>query len=185
MLTSGVLIVIGFLMIGLGEEWAEHAEIHAFDTVWEFGRWPLAAAVLTVAFALIFKLSPRRRQPSLSWLAFGALFGVVAAILVSLLLHLYLRASSGFGDTYGPLAGFIGVLLWAYLCCIALFLGLAFAAQLEAFRAGNGTPRSATKVIQSDPVSDPTELGSDALGAPEPEMAVPTDREPAGVGSNG
>ncbi len=43
MLTSGLLIVLGFLIIGLGEEWADHADVHAFDTVWEIGRWPLAA----------------------------------------------------------------------------------------------------------------------------------------------
>jgi YihY family inner membrane protein len=185
MLTSGVLIVMGFLIIGLGQQWATHAEFHAFDTAWEIGRWPVAAIVLTVGFALIFKLSPRRRQPSLSWLAFGGLFGVLGAIVVSLLLHLYLRASSGFGETYGPLAGFIGVLLWAYLCCVALFLGLAFAAQLEAVRAGEGTPRSATKVIQSDPRSDPTTLGTDALGDPEPAFEGNVDREPAVVGAPG
>ena len=47
------------------------------------------------------------------------------------------------------------MLLWAYLSCIAMFYGLAFAAQLEAFRAGVGEPRSALKVLASDPAVGP------------------------------
>jgi uncharacterized BrkB/YihY/UPF0761 family membrane protein len=38
------------------------------------------------------------------------------------------------GQTYGPLLGIIGLLLWAYLTSIAIYLGLAFAAQLESLR---------------------------------------------------
>ena len=51
------------------------------------------------------------------------------------------RATESFGATYGPLAGTIGILLWTFLTSIALFLGLAFAAQLEAVRAGVERPR--------------------------------------------
>ena len=45
-------------------------------------------------------------------------------------------ATDNFGATYGSLAGTIAVLLWMLLTSLALFLGLAFAAQLEAVRAG-------------------------------------------------
>ena len=45
-------------------------------------------------------------------------------------------ATDNFGATYGPLAGTIAVLLWMLLTSLALLLGLAFAAQLEAVRAG-------------------------------------------------
>ena len=41
---------------------------------------------------------------------------------------------------YGPIAGTIGVLLWTFLSSVALFPGLAFAAQLEAVRAGAPEP---------------------------------------------
>jgi uncharacterized BrkB/YihY/UPF0761 family membrane protein len=55
------------------------------------------------------------------------------------LLALYMSASRGFG-TYGPLAGMIGMLIWAFSSSVAVFLGLAFAAQLEAVRAGSPQP---------------------------------------------
>ena len=58
------------------------------------------------------------------------------------LLALYINATDSFGATYGPLAGTIGVLLWSFLTSIALFLGLALAAQLEAVRAGAPGPRA-------------------------------------------
>jgi uncharacterized BrkB/YihY/UPF0761 family membrane protein len=59
------------------------------------------------------------------------------------LLSLYLTASRSFGQTYGPLAGLIGILLWAFLTSLAVLLGLAFAAQLEAVRAGVPNPQTA------------------------------------------
>jgi uncharacterized BrkB/YihY/UPF0761 family membrane protein len=52
------------------------------------------------------------------------------------LLALYVEESGAFGAVYGPLTAFIALLLWANLTAVALFLGIAFAAQLEAARAG-------------------------------------------------
>ena len=52
------------------------------------------------------------------------------------LLALYVAKSSSFGQVYGPLTGVIALLVWANLTAAALFLGVAFAAQLEAVRAG-------------------------------------------------
>jgi uncharacterized BrkB/YihY/UPF0761 family membrane protein len=57
-------------------------------------------------------------------------------------LKLYIEATDNFGATYGPIAGTIGVLLWAFAAAVALFLGLSFAAQLEAVRAGVPEPRT-------------------------------------------
>ena len=60
-------------------------------------------------------------------------------------LALYMDATDSFGATYGPIAGTIGV-LWTFCTSIALFLGLAFAAQLEAVRAGvPGAARGAAR----------------------------------------
>ncbi len=166
MLTSGILAVLGFATLSLGEKWATGWKAFSLDDIWVFARWPISLGLMTLAVALIFRVSPRRRQPSVAWLAVGAGISVGGIFAVSLGLHAYLEASEGFGDTYGPLAGFMGVLLWAYLSCIVMFYGLAFAAQLEAFRAGAAEPRSALKVRTSDPVSDPTDLHD----APQDEM---------------
>ncbi|HEX2128977.1 MAG TPA: YihY/virulence factor BrkB family protein [Solirubrobacterales bacterium] len=112
----------------------------SLDTAWEVGRWPLGALLIATAVTLIFKVSPRRHQPSLSWLALGAGLAVALWIAFTGLLATYLSVSKDFGETYGPLAGLIGLLLWTLLTALALFGGLAVAAQLEAVRAGVKEP---------------------------------------------
>jgi YihY family inner membrane protein len=113
----------------------------AFDAIWRIARWPLGLAFAVTSVALLFEYSPRRRQPEASWLAFGAAVSAVLWLAFMGVLAVYMDATDSFGATYGPIAGTIGVLLWTFLTSVALFLGLAFAAQLEAVRAGVPEPR--------------------------------------------
>jgi YihY family inner membrane protein len=163
MFSAGTLAVLYFLVVGLGGAWIGDVGDSPWATAWWIGRWPIGLGLLTGAVALVFKLSPRRRQPPLSWLAFGALIAVVGSLLVTLMLTLYLTASEGFGDTYGALAGFMGVLLWSYGSSIALFYGLACAAQLEAFRAGVAWPRDEAKVDETEPDAVVVPYGTAAM----------------------
>jgi YihY family inner membrane protein len=161
MFSAGTLLVLYLLLIGLGSEWVGDDSI--WGTVWMIVRWPLGIAMLTGAVAIVFKVSPRRRQPDMAWLAVGGLIAVVGCVLVSVLLTVYLTASKGFGEAYGPLAGFIGVLLWAYGTSIAVYFGLAFAAQLEAVRAGLPAPRDEEKIRESEPDAVPIPYGTAAM----------------------
>jgi uncharacterized BrkB/YihY/UPF0761 family membrane protein len=70
----------------------------------------------------------------------GAGLATVLWWLISLLLAAFVTQSSDFGATYGPLTGVMALLLWANLTGIALFLGIAFTAQLEARRASGSEP---------------------------------------------
>ena len=107
-----------------------------FDAVWDLLRWPLGVLLAVIMLALLFHVVPRRRQPEPTWLMVGS--GVTAVLWLTFtgVLAFFLDQSKQFGATYGPLAGMIGVLLWAFLSSLAILLGLAFAAQLEAVRAG-------------------------------------------------
>ncbi|GAA4967679.1 hypothetical protein GCM10023238_39440 [Streptomyces heliomycini] len=97
---------------------------------------PVGLALAWVASAVIFRWSPRRTQPGYTWLAFGSAVHLLLWVAATWLLALYVEGSGAFGTLYGPLTAFIALLLWAYLTAVALFLGIAFAAQLEAARAG-------------------------------------------------
>ncbi len=140
--TAGTLTVLAFVVlvggdairrsVGWGGELAD---------VWAVARWPLGVALVIAAVALLFEASPRRHQPEPSWLAFGSGLAAVLWLAFTALLAVYLSASGGFGATYGPIAGTIGLLLWTFLSALALLLGLAVAAQLEAVRAGAPGPR--------------------------------------------
>ena len=141
-LTAGLLALLSGILLMGGAAIRDAVDWSGtLDAVWRVARWPLGLAFAITSVSLLFEYSPRRRQPEASWLAFGA--GVAAALwLVFMgLLAVYIEATETFGATYGPIAGTIGVLLWTFLTSIALFFGLAFAAQLEAVRAGIAAPR--------------------------------------------
>jgi uncharacterized BrkB/YihY/UPF0761 family membrane protein len=90
----------------------------------------------------------------LSWLLFGAAVATVLWWLASLLLAGYIRVSGAFDATYGPLTAIMALLLWANLTGIAFFIGLAFAAQLEAQRVGVTRPAVRDRWEPSTPDTD-------------------------------
>lgn len=158
-ITVGLLILLAFVMFiagsaiedaGAATGWSDTAV-----TIWEIARWPVVLVFVLAGFALLFKMAPRRRQPSMSWLSSGAIVTVALWFAFTGLLSLYLTASKAFGDTYGPLAGIIGLLLWAFLTSLAVFFGLAFAAQLEAVRAGVSKPATDEDANPSPTVGAP------------------------------
>ena len=141
-LTAGLLAILSFVVLAGGSAIRDAAGwSDGFDSLWSVVRWPLGVVAVVASVSILFELSPRRRQPEASWLAFGAGVSVLLWLAFMGLFVLYIEATDSFGATYGPLAGTIGVLLWTFLTSIALFLGLAFAAQLEAVRAGVEKPR--------------------------------------------
>jgi YihY family inner membrane protein len=146
--SAGVLVVLAFLLIVAGSDFAKATGLSGVvRALWTLLRWPLSIGFAVVAFAVLFREAPRRRQPSWSWLAVGSGMSVLLWFVFTGLLALYLGASSGtFGQTYGPLTGMIAILVWAFLTALALYLGIAFAAQLEAVRAGVPGPVSGEQV---------------------------------------
>ncbi|MBF5032935.1 YihY/virulence factor BrkB family protein [Micromonospora sp. WMMA1976] len=142
---AGVPALAGFLILvggrAMGESVRRHYEWGDLAMAgWDVIRWPLSLGLTVLAVAVLFRHAPRRRQPGLSWLFFGASIAIAIWWLASLLLAAYVKYSGGFGQTYGALTGMMALLLWANLTGIALFGGLAFAAQLEAMRIGVEEP---------------------------------------------
>jgi YihY family inner membrane protein len=137
-LVSFLLLVAGGAIAASMQRW------YRWDTAaltsWNIARWPVSLGLTVVTVSLLFRYAPRRRQPGLSWLMVGAGLATVLWWLVSLLLAAYAAESREFGAAYGPLTGVMALLLWANLTGIALFVGVAFAAQLEARRVGISGP---------------------------------------------
>ncbi|MEH0841945.1 YihY/virulence factor BrkB family protein [Micromonospora sp. CPCC 205711] len=143
--TAGVPALLGFLILvgggAMGDSVQRHYEWGGFaNGAWDVIRWPLSLGLTVLAVAVLFRRAPRRQQPGLSWLLFGAGIATVLWWLASLALAAYVKLSGGFGQTYGALTGMMALLLWANLTGMALFGGLAFAAQLEAMRIGVQEP---------------------------------------------
>jgi YihY family inner membrane protein len=147
---AGTPLVLGFLVLVAGDA-VGAALIDALG--WPsglLGWWyamdiPAGALLAWVASAVILRWSPRRHQPGYTWLAFGSAVHLVLWVGSTWLLTVYVAHSGSFGALYGPLTAFVALLLWANLTGVALFLGIAFAAQLEAARAG------ITDAVRPDP----------------------------------
>lgn len=107
---------------------------------WSVLRWPVGVALVTAATTVIFKVVPARRQPGSSWLVSGTAVSVTIWVLATVVLGLVYERASVLGGSYGPLVGIIALLVWAYATGLAVLYGLAFAAQLEAGRAGISKP---------------------------------------------
>lgn len=147
-LTAGLWSLLGFLVIiaggALGDALAAaYGWGDTFHMLWTIGRWPVGVILALASFTVVLERAPRRRQPGYSWLAFGSGVSLALWLMLTGLLALYVARSASFGATYGPLTGVFALLLWANLSSVALLLGVAFAAQLEAVRAGVPAPATA------------------------------------------
>jgi YihY family inner membrane protein len=136
--SAGFLFAVAFVLLAFGRDIGD--EGGALHSVWMIVRWPIGLGLAALALTGLLQYSPRRRQPNMSWLAFGAAIGVLLWAAVTLVFGLVFNASSSFGETYGPLAGIVALQLWAFASAIAILFGAAVAAQLEAVRAGRSTP---------------------------------------------
>lgn len=139
--TAVPLAAFAFSSMALGTGVAQLLDDGPVGVAWRLLRWPVGLLVLTVATAIVVQYAPRRRQPGWSWLAYGCALAVLLSAAASGLLALFFRVSSSFGETYGPLAGMLAMLLWGNLVAFATLYGVAIAAQLEAVRAGVPEPR--------------------------------------------
>ena len=145
---GGVPVAFGLALLVFGESFGSAlaqtyrwppGRLHA----WDVAHWPVGVLLALVSAGVLFRKAPRRRQPSATWLVFGAAVSLAVWTAVTALLAWYVEGSASFGATYGPLTAVLAFLLWANLSAIALFYGIAFAAQLESRRAGVSSPVTA------------------------------------------
>jgi len=140
-LSAGLFSLVGFVIVVAGGDLGRvlAATYHWSEVqlnTWLLLRFPVGILLALAAFTLMIERAPRRRQPGWSWISIGAGVSLTLWILLTGLLALYVQSSGSFGSTYGPLTGVMALLLWANLTSVAIFLGIAFCAQLEAVRAG-------------------------------------------------
>jgi YihY family inner membrane protein len=149
-LSVGTIGAVAFVCLAFGRDLVVAINNDAFTSIWVVARWPLGVGLAAIAVTVLFRWLPRRRQPRLSWLVFGAGISVLLLGVATISLGLFYGATSSFGATYGPLAGVIALLVWSFLASIALFYGGAVAAQLEALRNGAPAPQDAEEVDESN-----------------------------------
>jgi membrane protein len=114
----------------------------AFESAWPFLQWPLAAAFLLVAFALIYRFAPNVRAQRWRWVLPGALAGFLLWLLATLGLRIYLHYFDTYSAVYGSLGAVMTLMVWFYLCSIAILVGGEINSVLENAAAEAGDPEA-------------------------------------------
>lgn len=139
-ITAGLASLAAFVLLGAGRAVQSGIERSAWRTAWSVARWPLGLILLAAAITAVFRWSPNRHQPALTWMAWGAVVSVALWAVVTIGFSIFLSNSDQFGQAYGPVAGVVALLLWSYLSSLAILYGLSLAAQMEAVRRGVSQP---------------------------------------------
>ncbi len=97
--------------------------------IWNWLQWPLALALVTAGFALIYRFGSAERSTKIPILP-GALLGSVLWLAASFLFSLYITYFGNFNQTYGSIGALIVVLLWLKLSAVSLLFGEQYNAVL-------------------------------------------------------
>ncbi len=158
--------------------------------------WPVVGGISAVAVVLLYTLSVPVRMPLLRHLP-GALLAMVILLLGSALLRIYLDASLGQVTIYGTLAAPIAILIWLWVMALAVLVGSALNAEIDAMwptattaeaRAQIAAQRHAraTRLVErrEQALRDVAEDGAEAEGSEsegtEEDDASREEREAAG-----
>jgi membrane protein len=142
-----VLVLIAFLAVVVaGPLFGSIAEAAGFSGVVAslvgYMRWPIGAAALLTAFAIVYALGPRRTpEPgdrSLRSVLPGAVVGTVLWFAVSLVFTAYVSHFGSYNKTYGTLGALISLLIWLWLGNLAFLIGALFNAETR--RVGDERP---------------------------------------------
>lgn len=99
--------------IGLGGAW---------NTVSTWLRWPLIAAVVITAIALIHSVGPNV-DADFKWFFPGAVFSVVTMGLATLAIGLYFGLSGGYSKAYGAFGSVLAFIFWLWVMSLLIVLG--------------------------------------------------------------
>lgn len=106
--------------------WKDHPLLIVFDVV----RWTLSILFLITVLAIIYHkgVSVRHR---FHWITPGAVFSIVAWIVLGLAFRLYVTKYAKYGETYGTVGGVVVLLLFFYIDALVLLIGAQINSEID------------------------------------------------------
>jgi membrane protein len=137
-LTGGIafLVILAMAIVVLGNDIIGALTAgNAITQTWKIIQWPLALALILLAFAITYYFSPDLREREWHWVTPGAIAGLISWLIGTIALRIYLHFFNSYTATYGSLTGVIVLLVWFYLSGIAVLSGAVLNAVLERLAA--------------------------------------------------
>ena len=94
-------------------------------------RWPVLAALVLLALAIIYRYAPDRARPKWQWISWGAAAATALWVLGSIAFTTYVSEVGSYDKTYGSLGAVIVLLLWFYLTAYVILAGGVLNAEIE------------------------------------------------------
>lgn len=91
-------------------------------TIWRLLSWPLALAIVSSAFAFIYRYGPSRWDAGTPMMP-GAVLAAVSWAIVSALFRLYVSNFGNYNQAYGAIGAVIVLMLWLYMSAAVLLVG--------------------------------------------------------------
>ena len=122
-------------------------------TLWNYGKWPVIALIVSQIFAFLYWVAPNVRQPGYRWISPGGFFAIALWIIASAAFAFYVSNFGSYNKTYGSLAAVIIFLVWLWITNVAILLGAEMNAEIERGRQiAQGHPPDREPFL---PVRDP------------------------------
>jgi membrane protein len=90
--------------------------------IWQRVTWPIALAIVALAFALIYRFGPSHRDKQIPILP-GAILGAVCWAILSSLFRQYVLHFGNYNRTYGTVGAVIVLMFWLYLSSLVMLVG--------------------------------------------------------------
>jgi membrane protein len=121
-------------------------------------RWPIIAALVIVALAVVYRYAPSRATPRWQWVSWGAVAATALWLAGSALFSLYVAKFGSYDKTYGALGAVVILLLWFYLTAYIILVGAVINAEMEHQTArdtttGREKPLGARRARMADTVA--------------------------------
>lgn len=91
-------------------------------TLWQYGRFLIAAAIMTIALIILYRCSIPTRVPFKTLLP-GIVFSIIAWVISSIAFSFYVENFGDYSVIYGTLGAFVILLLWLYLTGLIFLVG--------------------------------------------------------------
>jgi membrane protein len=128
-----VLFVAGSLMLIGGPQIADALQLGSVgNLIWSIVQWPLAFAMVVIAFFFVYYLLPNRDQRGCKReLAKASAIAAGLWLFATLAFRIYISNFGSYGETYGFVGAILVLLLWLYLTGMVMLAGGEIASELE------------------------------------------------------